>query len=189
MSEEDRRRWDERYAAGADVMGDVPKDFVREVARRLPDSGRALDIACGEGQLAVWLARRGLDVTAVDVSARGLAKLRRRAQAQGVAGRVRAIEHDLDHGLPPLEGPFGLISCIDFYAPALMPEARALLAPGGLLLVQVLLAAEGHAGAHRARPGEALGFATGLEVLVHRESPGGERPTAQLLAQRTNVAS
>jgi SAM-dependent methyltransferase len=165
-------------------MDEAPKPFVLEVADRLPESGRALDIACGEGQLAVWLARRGLDVTAVDVSACGLEKLARRARAQGVAARVRAVRHDLDRGLPPLDGQFDLITCVDFHAPALMPATRALLAPGGVLLVQVLLAAEGHTGAFRARPGAVLAFAGELEVLVHRESPGGERPAAQLLARR-----
>lgn len=184
MSESDRRRWDERYAGEADRMDEAPKPFVLEVADRLPASGRALDIACGEGQLAVWLAERGLEVTAVDVSARGLEKLARRARAQGVAARVRAIRHDLDHGLPPLDGQFDLITCVDFHAPALMPAARALLAPGGVLLVQVLLAAEGRTGAFRARPGAVLAFAGGLEVLVHREAPDAERPVAQLLARR-----
>ena len=146
--------------------------------------GRALDIACGEGQLAAWLAGRGLEVTAVDVSARGLEKLARRARAQGVAARVHAIRHDLDRGLPPLDGQLDLITCIDFHAPALMPAARALLAPGGMLLVQVLLDAGGRSGAFRARPGAVLEFAGDLEVLVHREAPDAERPVAQLLARR-----
>jgi methylase of polypeptide subunit release factors len=69
----------------------------------LPRTGRALEIACGEGQLAAWLAHRGLEVTAVDISPVALGKLRALAVAEGLADRVRAVQADLDEGLPRLE--------------------------------------------------------------------------------------
>lgn len=184
MSESDRKRWDEWYAPAGLVMGPELKPLVLELAPVLPTEGRALDVACGEGQLALWLAARGLEVTAVDISTVALAKLREQAAAQGLAARIDAREIDLDGGLPPLPGPLELVTCIDFYSPALMAEARGRLAPGGLLLVQVLLQAPGGDSPRRAAAGEALGFAAGLELKFYREGVIGGRALAQLLAQK-----
>ena len=206
MSVADRERWEARYGREGLVMGERVKTLVRELEPVLPRSGRALDIACGEGQLAVWLARRGLEVTAVDIAPTGLAKLRAQAEAAGVADRVTGIEADLDQGLPALEPGFDLVTCIDFYSPAVIAQARELLAPGGLLLVQVVLErteAEARCKAqrfggtdgdcpgdsprdspHRAASGEALGFAAGLRLQFWREGMIGGRALAQLLAQR-----
>lgn len=207
MSARDRERWEARYGRDDLVMGECVKPLVRELEPVLPRSGRALDIACGEGQLAVWLAQRGLEVTAVDISPSGLGKLQAQAEAAGVGGRVRAVEADLDHGLPQLEPGFDLVTCIDFYSPAVMVEARELLAPGGMLLVEVVLerseaearcqaqrfGAAGTAGGdnppaggspHRARSNEALEFAAGMRLQFWREGTIHGRALAQLLAQR-----
>jgi SAM-dependent methyltransferase len=188
MSEADRARWDARYAPDGLVMGAAPKPFLLELENLLPRTGRALEIACGEGQLAAWLARRGLEVTAVDISPVALGKLRALAAAEGLAERVRAVQADLDEGLPPLDPGFELVTCVDFHAPAVLAEARALLAPGGLMAVQVLLQAPGGDSAHRAAPGEAPGFAAGLQLKFYREGRIGGRDLAQLLAQRPPAA-
>jgi SAM-dependent methyltransferase len=184
MSEADRQRWDERYERPGLLMGPDPKPLVLAMAEVLPRTGRSLEIACGEGQLALWLARRGLHVTAVDISPAALAKLRTAADIEGLADRVKGIEADLDAGLPPVEPGYALVSCIDFYAPDLVAAARALLAPGGMLLVQVLLQPPGGGSPHKAAPGEALGFADGLRVHYYREGLIDGRALAQLLAQR-----
>ena len=211
MSTTDRERWEARYGREGLVMGPRVKPLLRELEPVLPGSGRALDIASGEGQLAVWLAQRGLEVTAVDISPSGLGKLRAQAEAAGVAARVHGIEADLDHGLPELEPGFDLVTCIDFYSPAVMTQARELLAPGGMLLVQVVLertAAEARcksarfgddsgedAGVapperspHRARSNEALEFAAGLRLQFWREGTIDGRALAQMLAQREPAA-
>jgi 2-polyprenyl-3-methyl-5-hydroxy-6-metoxy-1,4-benzoquinol methylase len=71
----DARAWDERYAASELVWSATPNQFVEaELADLKP--GRALDVACGEGRNALWLADRGWDVTAVDFSLTGLDKAR-----------------------------------------------------------------------------------------------------------------
>jgi SAM-dependent methyltransferase len=205
MSATDRERWEARYGRDGLVMGERVKPLVRELEPVLPRAGRALDIACGEGQLAVWLAQRGLDVTAVDISPSGLGKLRAQAEAAGVAERVRGVEADLDLGLPALAPGFDLVTCIDFYSPAVMAQARELLAPGGMLLVQVVLErteAEARCKAqrfdgpdderprpggdspHRARSNEALEFAAGMRLQFWREGTMNGRALAQLLAQR-----
>ena len=63
----DAKAWDERYAATELVWSVGPNQFVESECRDLPP-GRALDLAAGEGRNAIWLARQGWDVTAVDFS-------------------------------------------------------------------------------------------------------------------------
>lgn len=63
----DARDWDERYAANELVWSNEPNQFVATELADLPP-GRALDLAAGEGRNAIWLARRGWEVTAADFS-------------------------------------------------------------------------------------------------------------------------
>jgi len=86
----DARAWDERYAASELVWSATPNQFV---ASELVDlsPGRALDVACGEGRNALWLADRGWQVTAVDFSLTGLDK-GRALQSRHEHGRDLHIE-------------------------------------------------------------------------------------------------
>lgn len=187
MGEKDRKRWDQWYGGEELAMGREPPEVILECERCLPRSGRALDIACGEGQVATWLAARGMSVTGVDISPPALAKARRLAGDAGVDERVNLIEWDLEEGLPMLEGPFDLVTCLRYYQPSLMTQARALLRPGGLLLLEVRLVTPDSDSPFRARPGEALSFAGDLHVHLYREGRIGDRDGAQLLAQRPPV--
>lgn len=124
----------------------------------MPTTGRALDVACGRGAVAVWLARRGLAVTAVDVSPVAL------AAGRALAPEVRWIEADLDDGLP-VAGPFDVVVCQRFRDPALYPALVDALVPGGLLAVTVLTGE----GAFRAAPGELRAAFGHLDVLHHED--------------------
>jgi SAM-dependent methyltransferase len=75
--------WDGRYGEPGFFYGEAPNDFLVEVAGRLPP-GRVLCLGEGEGRNAVYLAQRGLVVTAVDQSAVGLAKAEALAARHGV---------------------------------------------------------------------------------------------------------
>jgi SAM-dependent methyltransferase len=79
----DSVEWDRRYA-GSELLwtGEPNRFLVSETAGLRP--GRALDLACGEGRNAVWLARQGWQVTGVDFSAVALEKARRLAEASAV---------------------------------------------------------------------------------------------------------
>ncbi len=80
--------WDKRYASAENLWSAKPNRFlVAEVEHLEP--GRALDLACGEGQNAIWLATRGWDVTGVDYSEVAIAKARSRAEREGAQARVR----------------------------------------------------------------------------------------------------
>jgi 2-polyprenyl-3-methyl-5-hydroxy-6-metoxy-1,4-benzoquinol methylase len=173
VSEDDRRHWDERYAEGGMAApGDhgPPPAFV-SVRHLFPSEGSALDLACGRGRASVWLALRGMDVLAVDVSpvaidlARGLARL------SGVSDRCRFVVHDLDQGLP--ESPqMDLVLCHKFRDPDLDLALMERLAPEGLLAVATLSEVDAGPGRFRARPGELREAFGSLEVLAEGEADG-----------------
>jgi SAM-dependent methyltransferase len=84
-----REAWDERYRSQELVWGAEPNRFVAEAFGDRSPAGRALDLACGEGRNAIWLAKRGWSLTGVDYSA--VALTHELAGAEGVSvDRVRA---------------------------------------------------------------------------------------------------
>ncbi len=131
----DRDDWDERYAGEELVWTAEANRFLVEEVGGLPP-GRALDVACGEGRNAVWLAELGWAATGVDFSPAGLGKGRRLAEARGVD--VSWVEADVTAWDPPA-GAFDLVAICYLQLPA---EARreaaaravAALAPGGTLV-------------------------------------------------------
>jgi len=180
VSDADRERWDTRHAA---VSGSVamPPDALRGREALLPDSGRALDVACGRGAVAVWLALRGLIVDAVDVSRAGLAAGRVLAERSGVPERVRWWHHDLDGALPPgCDGPYDVVVCQRFRDPGLYPVLASRLGLPGLLVVTVLSEVDEEPGRWRAARGELLRVFGDLDVLAHEECRG----EASILAAR-----
>ncbi|MEU6037788.1 class I SAM-dependent methyltransferase [Actinomadura sp. NPDC047616] len=132
----DTQFWDERYRSRDRLFSGAPNGvLVTEVADLPP--GQALDVGCGEGADALWLARRGWLVTAVDISR--VALERAAAQAAGVTPNVAWARADLTTTAPPV-GAFDLVSAQYFPLPRRPDHAalRSLLnavAPGGTLLV------------------------------------------------------
>lgn len=180
MSREDRERWNHRYLDGDHTVADpdalrCPTGF-RPFEDRLPTAGRALDVASGAGEGAVWLGTRGLDVVGVDVSSVAVDLAGRLAARHGVERRVQFVCSDLDDGLPP--GPLvDLVTCHLFSAPGLDDQLVGRLVEGGLLAITVLSEVGAEPGAYRARPGELLERFGGLQILHHGEGDG----TASLL--------
>jgi 2-polyprenyl-3-methyl-5-hydroxy-6-metoxy-1,4-benzoquinol methylase len=179
VADADRERWDERHAAAvaAGAVAPAPPDALRGRTELLPPGGRALDVACGRGTVAVWLAARGFAVDAVDVSPVALDAGRELAAREGVA--VRWMLHDVDAGLPGT-GAYDVVVCQRFRDPALYPELAARLAPGGLLVVTVLSEVGEGPGPFRAPAGELRAAFGPLEVLHHVERDGEASVVARL---------
>jgi SAM-dependent methyltransferase len=173
MSTDDRERWDGRFAAVGAAEVPAPPTGLLGSVELLPAGGRALDVACGRGATAVWLAERGFVVEAVDVSPVALGFAAGLAAAHGVADRVRWHAHDLDAGLPAgLGSGFAVVVCQRFRDPRLYPALAGALAPGGLLVLTVLSRVGDEGGPFRAEPGELAAAFGGLDVLAHREGDG-----------------
>lgn len=171
MADADRERWDARHAVAvaAGAAAPAPPDALRGRTELLPAGGRALDVACGRGTVAVWLAARGYAVDAVDVSPIALDAGRELAARDGVTVRWRL--HDLDAGLPG-DGAYDVVVCQRFRDPARYPELVARLAPGGLLVVTVLSEVGEGPGPFRAPAGELRAAFGALDVLHHVERDG-----------------
>ncbi len=131
MSDDDRARWDARYRERGPDPGE-PSALVTALAAELPGRGRALDIAGGAGRHALWLARRGLEVTLADISEVALDTARAAAARADLPLRTLALDLERD---PLPEGPWDLILSVHYLDRRLFAAYPAALSPGGLLLV------------------------------------------------------
>lgn len=177
MSQEDREDWDARHTRSlpAPVIEPPPPPPVfSHVEHLFPREGDVLEIACGRGEGAVWLASRGLTYHGVDVSPVAISQARKFVDAYEFADRCRLEVWDLDDGLP--EGdPVDLVFCHMFRDPGLDQELVDRVAPGGLLAVAALSEVGGQPGRYRARPGELPEVFGHLEVLDEGEGQGVAR--------------
>ncbi len=181
MSDQDRVRWDRRYAERPPVPVDeaaLPVPF-QPFADIFPTAGYAIDLACGRGEAAVWLARRGIDVCGYDVSPVAIGQARALAQQCGVATNCRFEVLDLDNGLPAGD-PADVVICNRFRDAALDSAIVERLAAGGLLAISALSEVDGFSGPFRAKAGELRQMFGGLEEIAGAEANG----EAWLLARR-----
>jgi SAM-dependent methyltransferase len=127
--------WNAKYAA-RELWGVEPNRYVRPVADPLP-AGRALDLACGEGRNAIWLAERGWRVTAVDFSDVAVERGKGWAAERGVA--VDWLVADLVTWVPPVAAFDFVLLCYlqlpDDERRVVWHNAARALAPGGTLLL------------------------------------------------------
>ena len=175
--------WDQRYRAGEQVFG-TPAPLVVEFTTQLAP-GSALDLACGPGRNALYLARHGWRVTAVDGSATAIELLR------GSNPSIDTHRADLEAGEFQVEPEaYDLVLSCRYLQRSLIPAMKSGLRGGGLLIMIVLLAdAEQPRGAPtRVYPGELRAFFEGWTILHYREGepgePGHGRGVAELVAQK-----
>jgi len=185
MSAADREKWDTRYRTqGAESS--APSPFLTSLDLR--ESGSALDVAGGAGRNAIWLARRGLDVTLVDISREAL------ALARAAAGDLPLSLVCADLETEPLPaGPFDLIISFNFLRRELFAAFPGSLAPGGLLVY--LQPTRSNLQRHPRPPaaflledGELPSLVKGLEVVSYQEgwSSDGDEPRheARMVARK-----
>jgi SAM-dependent methyltransferase len=191
MSGKDRAKWNQRYRDGAYAQRTRPSALLQSWIGRIPP-GRALDVACGAGRNALYLAAQGFEVDAVDIAGEGLNRARAGAQQSGL--HVNWLERDLDEPLP-LEYLYQLILVVRYVNLPLVHRLRASLAPGGCLMCEQHLVSDadviGPANpSFRVKPGD-LRVAAG-DLRIHHleealvEDPDGRTAALARLVARNN---
>jgi 2-polyprenyl-3-methyl-5-hydroxy-6-metoxy-1,4-benzoquinol methylase len=176
--------WDARYRASPGKT--EPSEILTVYAPLLPKRGRALDVACGNGRNSVWLAERGLEVTAVDISAEALRLGRELAQRRGVCIQwIQAAAEDFNLAT----AAYDLIVCIHFHHPKLYASMQRALRPGGWLVYETYTLAQlrydfgPRSPEHLLQPGELLAAFGSLRVAYYHEFEE-PRGAASLIAQK-----
>ena len=190
-----REDWDRRYAAVENLWSAKPNRFLAAEVSDL-EPGRALDLACGEGQNAIWLATRGWIVTGVDYSDVAIEKARARAAREDVAVDFRCA--DLV-GYEPEAAAFDLVLVLYLHISArerrgVLERAAAALAPGGTFVLvghDLLNLSEGVGGPSDpdilSTPDEIASELPGLEIekaeRVLRDVDGEERDAIDMVVR------
>ena len=166
-----------------------PARWLTDHAALLPPRGEALDVACGSGRHAIWLAERGLRVHAVDRDAAAIAGLRAEADRRGLS--IDAEVLDLEAGTAPIARErYDLIVVVHYLHRPLFAGLVAALKPGGLLVYETFTAGQAARGkptnpAFLLNEGELRELAWPLEILVDREGDFDGRLIAGLIARRS----
>jgi SAM-dependent methyltransferase len=188
MSELDRNKWDQRYAEDS-YQKNNPVTLLEDWVPRLP-VGRALDVACGAGRNALFLAQAGYRVDAIDISRVGLNMARDKAENLDLD--INWIEHDLDQPYE-FDTDYDLIVVMWYVNLDLITQLCGCLAPGGYLLAEEhLVTDEEVIGPQnpnfRVATGVLREAVSGLEVLLYEESveaipQGGQVASARLVVK------
>ncbi|MFT4607762.1 MAG: tellurite methyltransferase [Urechidicola sp.] len=176
MSEEDRNKWDQRYAEDSYRKRAQPGEFITQWIDRVT-VGNALDVACGLGQKSMFLAESGFQVDAIDVSAIGLERAHQQAVAQGLD--INWIQHDLDEPYD-FRQKYDLIIVMWYVDLTLIRRLCGQLAPGGYLLCEEHLACDNDSGefigprnaSFRVAPNALRVAVAGFEVCYYDEYVG-----------------
>ena len=190
VSRADREKWNQRYRDGAYTARTRPSALLEDWIETLP-RGRALDIACGAGRNALYLAEQNFTVDAVDISGEAIGRARESAQHAGLI--VNWLERDLDEPLL-LASSYQVILVIRYVNLPLIRQLTAKLCPGGYLVCEQHLATDAQvigptSPSYRVKPGDLLAVAGGLRIHLLEEAlvqdPDGRTAAlARLVAQR-----
>ena len=191
MSTDDQTRW---YAQHLTSHGsEQPAPFLREIVESSvwpALGGKALDIACGKGRNAIYLAQHGFAVTALEISAVALAEGRRRAEELELT--IDWQQRDLEASALDL-GEYDLIVNFNYLQRSLFPALRQAVKPGGHVIFETYLIDQAELGQPKnpdylLRHNELLDSFQGFRVLFYREgrSMDGAAPAfrAGIFAQR-----
>src|SRR5271169_6812324 len=182
--------WNDRYRLRerpAEDLDPAPTPLLVETAAGLKP-GKALDLACGAGRNALWLAEHGWEVTAVDGAPAAIEILRTRATERGL--KIKTVVADLEKSEFEIE-PFqwDLVAMCYYLQRNLFEPAKCGVAPGGVLISILHLNAPGEEdGPHRLRPGKLEQYFAGWEILHRHEGMATDtahhRTVAEIVARR-----
>ncbi|HEV3254201.1 MAG TPA: methyltransferase domain-containing protein [Candidatus Acidoferrales bacterium] len=163
--------WNKRYRLRERPEEDLaaePTPLVVKFATGLAP-GKALDLACGAGRNALWLAEQGWEVTAVDGAQAAIEILQSRATERGL--RVNTVVADLEKGEFEIEpSRWDLIAMCYYLQRNLYEPAKRGVRPGGVVISIVHITQPGEAASqHRLVPGQLEKYFTWWEILHRRE--------------------
>jgi tellurite methyltransferase len=176
--------WERQYRAQEEHADSLPHPLLAKTAASLPP-GRVLDLACGTGRNALWLAQHGWSVTAVDGSATAIEILRSRAGGAGVA--IDAQVADLENAGFTIEpAHYDLIAMCYYFQRSLIEQCKQGLVPGGAMIAIALLIEPGkELSTFRLRQGELRGYFADWDILDYREGADAwEHKVGELVARR-----
>ncbi len=186
----DVQGWNERYRSrerSAEDLEASATPLVVNTASKLKP-GRALDLACGSGRNAIWLAEHGWNVTAVDGASAAIAVLRERTGDKNL--KVDAHVADLrNSGFVIERNAFDLVVICYYLQRDLFGPAKAGVRPGGALLAIVhMTEGDEQPTEHRLRLGKLSGYFKGWEILHSYEGPPEDtahrRAVAEIVARK-----
>jgi tellurite methyltransferase len=182
--------WNKRYRLRERPEEDLaaePTPLVVKFATGLAP-GKALDLACGAGRNALWLAEQGWEVSAVDGAQAAIEILQARAAERGL--RVNTVVADLEKGEFEIEpSRWDLIAMCYYLQRNLYESAKRGVRPGGILISIVHIAEPGEAASpHRLLPGQLEKYFTGCEILRRYEGKANDsahhHAVAEIVARR-----
>lgn len=185
---DDLRRWDERYRERVDAPLPAPEALLLRQAAQFT-GGDALDVACGLGQNALWLAARGYRVSGVDGSVLALRRAAAESRVRGLPVRWLCADLDL---FTPAPASLDLVVVVRFLDRMLVPRLMAALRPGGLLFhctfnVNRLQDDGGFPRAYLLEPGELGRLLAPLQRVAADDGADTGAPVSWMLARRAGA--
>ena len=188
---EDQKRWEFKYRGGEFDPHREPSSILRKNIGLFP-RGKALDLAAGEGRNAIFLAERGFEVEAVDISRTALRRTKKAGRARGV--EIKTLAADLDSFVIP-KGRYDLILDFYFLDRRLVRGIKRGLKKKGMVLFETYTTgqqdlAPGGPSKERylLKPNELLRLFRGFHILFYREGivreGGKRRAIASLIAKK-----
>ncbi len=182
--------WNERYRSRERATEDLnaePTPLLVESALNL-SPGKALDLACGTGRNAMWLAEHGWNVTAVDGASEAIEILQTRVAERSL--KINAIVADLEKGEFEIEpSRWDLIAICYYLQRNLFEPVKLGVVPGGILISIVHLMEPGEGESpFRLLPGELEKYFAGWEILHYHEGKANDaahrRAVAEIVARK-----
>lgn len=179
--------WEEKYRSGDRGKEDTPTRLVVETAHKL-HPGTAIDLACGAGRHALYLAEQGWAVTAVDGSEKAVEIVRRRSAAHGLEVDTKVADLTAPTFTLPPDG-FDLVVIAYYLQRDLFAKVKPAVRPEGVVVAIAHTPEPGEKWSEkRAAPGELRGFFHNWEILWDYEGPSRDpahrRPVAEIVARR-----
>ncbi len=180
----DREKWNQRYADETDHLPEPDPFLVRN--SNLLESGRALDLACGRGANAIYLANSGYTVDAIDISDKAISRLRTYAIQRGLG--IQGIVADLDY-FTLAKDNYNLIVVFYFFSESLFAPIQQALKAGGLLFYATYNTRHtsiqpGFNPDYLVEPQALARYLVDLEILVNEPEAGEDRNISRLIGRK-----